>query len=147
MVGFHDGAIMAHLGAPDMRHAIGFALNHPARNPLPVARLDFAALGKLSFRAPDDTRYPALRLARDVMQIRGLAGAAFNAAKEIALDLFIAGRIGFLDMGGLVEDTLITLSGELGLGNAALTLEDVQAADHLARIRAIEAAQKRQKGH
>jgi 1-deoxy-D-xylulose-5-phosphate reductoisomerase len=147
MVGFHDGAIMAHLGAPDMRHAIGYALNHPQRSPIPVARLDFAALGKLSFRAPDDARYPALRLARDVMRTRGMAGAAFNAAKEIALDLFIAGRIGFLDMGGLVEDTLATLSGEMSLGNAVLTLEDVQRADHLARIRAHEAATKRQKGH
>ena len=147
MVGFQDGAVMAHLGAPDMRHAIGYALNHPARSPLPVARLDFAALGKLTFRAPDDARYPALRLARDVMAVRGLAGAIFNAAKEVALDLFIAGRIGFLDMGHLVEDTLTNLSGELSLGNAVLTLEDVQQADHLARIRAQDAAQKRQKGH
>lgn len=146
MVGFHDGAIMAHLGAPDMRHAIGYALNHPARQPLPVARLDFAALGKLSFRAPDDARYPALRLAREVMATRGLSGAVFNAAKEIALDLFIEGKIGFLDMGALVEDTLSTVSGELSLGNAALTLEDVQAADHLARIRAREVANKKQKG-
>jgi 1-deoxy-D-xylulose-5-phosphate reductoisomerase len=146
MVGFHDGAIMAHLGAPDMRHAIGYALNHPTRCPLPVARIDFAALGKLSFRAPDEARYPALRLAREVMQTRGLAGAVFNAAKEIALDLFIAGRIGFLDMGGLVEDTLARLSGEMRLGNAALSLEEVQGADHLARIRAHEAAQMRQKG-
>ena len=147
MVGFHDGAIMAHLGAPDMRHAIGFALNHPNRSPLPVARLDFAALGKLSFHAPDEARYPALRLAREVMATRGLAGAVFNAAKEIALDLFIAGRIGFLDMGHLVDDTLGMLSGEVSLGNAAQTLEDVQGADHLARIRAHEAAQKWQKGH
>ena len=147
MVGFRDGAIMAHLGAPDMRHAIGYALNHPNRSPLPVARLDFAALGQLSFRAPDDNRYPALRLARDVMQTRGFAGAVFNAAKEIALDLFIAGKIRFLDMAGLVEDTLTLLSGELSLGNAVLTLEDVQAADHLARIRAHEAALTRQKGH
>ena len=147
MVGFHDGAIMAHLGAPDMRHAIGYALNHPARKTIPVARLDFAALGKLTFRAPDDSRYPALRLARDVMEIRGLAGAVFNAAKEIALDLFIAGRIGFLDMGHLVEDTLTKLSGEIRLGNAAVALEDVHGADHLARIRTHEAAQKRQEGH
>lgn len=94
-----------------------------------------------------DARYPALRLARAVMQTRGLAGAAFNAAKELALDLFIAGRIGFLDMGALVEDTLITLSGGLSLGNAMLALEDVQRADHLARIRAQEAALRRQKGH
>ena len=143
MVGFHDGAIMAHLGAPDMRHAIGYALNHPVRQPLPVARLDFAALGQLSFRAPDDVRYPALRLARDVMATRGLAGAVFNAAKEIALDQFIAGKIRFLDMGSLVENTLNKVSGELSLGNAALTLEDVQRADHLARVRAHEAALNR----
>ena len=147
MVGYQDGAIMAHLGAPDMRHAIGYALNHPERAALPVARLDFASVGKLTFLAPDDLRYPALRLAREVMHTRGLAGAAFNAAKEIALDLFIEGRLGFLDMGAVVEDTLITLSGEFSLGNAALTLEDVQQADHLARIRAQEAAIKRIKGH
>ncbi|MBC7479727.1 MAG: 1-deoxy-D-xylulose-5-phosphate reductoisomerase, partial [Pseudorhodobacter sp.] len=93
MVGFRDGAVMAHLGAPDMRHAIGYALNWPDRQSLPVARLDFAAIGQLTFRAPDLTRYPALRLAAEVMAVRGLAGCAFNAAKEVALDMFIAGRI------------------------------------------------------
>lgn len=97
MVGFHDGAIMAHLGSPDMRHPIGYALNWPDRAPLPVARLDLAQLSTLTFRAPDMTRYPALRLAREVMAIRGLAGAAFNAAKEVALDGFLAGRIGFME--------------------------------------------------
>ncbi len=146
MIGFHDGAVMAHLGAPDMRHAIGYALNHPDRDPLPVARLDFAALGKLSFLAPDEARYPALRLARQVMQTRGLAGAVFNAGKEIALDHFIAGRIGFLDMSGLVEDTLNRLQAETDLGKADLTLEDVQGADHLARVRAEEFVQTWQKG-
>ncbi len=147
MVGFQDGAIMAHLGAPDMRHAVGYALNHPQRCALPVARLDFAALGQLTFRAPDDLRYPALRLARTVMETRGLAGAVFNAAKEVALDLFIAGRIGFLDMGHLVEDTLAKCHGDIGLGKAASALEEVQRADHLARIRAHEVAQIWQKGH
>lgn len=106
MVGFHDGAIMAHLGSPDMRHPIGYALNWPDRAPLPVARLDLAQLSTLTFRAPDMVRYPALRLAREVMAVRGLAGAAFNAAKEVALDGFLAGRIGFMDMGRVVEDTL-----------------------------------------
>lgn len=101
----------------------------------------------MPFRAPDEVRNPALRLARAVMATRGLSGAAFNAAKEIALDLFIEGRIGILDMGHLVEDTLTMISGELSLGNAALTLEDVQGADHLARIRAQEVANLRQKGH
>ena len=139
MVGFHDGAVMAHLGAPDMRHAIGFALNWPTRQPLPVARLDLAHVGQLTFRAPDLTRYPALRLAREVMATRGLAGAAFNAAKEVALDKFIAGHIGFMDMAGLVETTLTKVAGETNLGSAATSLQDVMAMDHLARVRASEA--------
>jgi 1-deoxy-D-xylulose-5-phosphate reductoisomerase len=145
MVGYRDGAIMAHLGAHDMRHSIGYALNWPARAALPVERLDFARLAQLTFRAPDDARYPALRLSRDVMATRGLAGAVFNAAKEMALDHFIDGRIGFMDMAGVVEDTLARLSTEISLGNAALALDEVQAADYLARIRADEAATKRQR--
>ena len=146
MVGFRDGAVMAHMGAPDMRHPIGYALNWPNRSALPVARLDLAKLGQLTFRDPDLARFPALRLCRDVMAVRGLAGAAFNAAKEVALDHFIAGQIGFMDMAGVVEDTLLALSAQSGLGIAAQTLEDVQAMDHLARIRASEAAVKRAKG-
>ncbi len=138
MVGFRDGAVMAHLGAPDMRHAIGYALNWPARAALPVARLDLAAVGKLTFRAPDLVRYPALRLAREVMDLRGLAGCAFNAAKEVALDMFIAGRIGFMDMAGLVETVLTRLSGEASLTRAANDLSDVMEMDNLARIRAVE---------
>ncbi|AWB48704.1 1-deoxy-D-xylulose-5-phosphate reductoisomerase [Gemmobacter aquarius] len=140
LVGFRDGAVMAHLGPPDMRHAIGFALNFPDRAALPVARLDLAKLGSLTFQAPDPERFPALRLSREVMRIRGLSGAAFNAAKEIALDHFMEGRLGFLDMAGLVEATLARLSSETGLGNAATTLEDVLGMDHLARVRANELA-------
>ena len=146
MVGFRDGAVMAHLGVPDMRHPIGYALNWPQRAPLPVARLDLAKLGALTFRDPDMQRYPALRLCREVMAVRGLAGAAFNAAKEVALDHFIASQIGFMDMAGVVEDTLTQLSRDCGLGIAAQTLEDVQAIDHLTRIRAAEVAMKRAKG-
>ena len=133
MVGFHDGAIMAHIGAPDMRHAIGYALHWPDRRDLPVARLDLAQVATLTFRAPDMARYPALRLARDVMATRGLAGAAFNAAKETALDHFLAGRIGFMDMARVVEDTLDQLSRDCGLGNAADSLEKVLSMDHVAR--------------
>lgn len=139
MVGYRDGAIMAHLGAADMRHAIGYALNWPARAELPVARLDFAALGRLSFRAPEDARYPALRLARAVMAQRGLAGAAFNAAKEIALDHFIGGGIGFADMAGVVEDTLAALSRGDGLGKAPVALDEVLEMDGTARRVAGEA--------
>ena len=144
MIGFRDGAVMAHLGAHDMRHSIGYALNWPDRAALPVQRLDFAALSQLTFRAPDLARYPALRLARDVMAARGQAGNVFNAAKEVALDHFLAGSIGFMDMAGVVEDTLSLVSSDLSLGKAATTLDEVIGADHLARIRANEAATKRQ---
>ena len=133
LVGFSDGALMAHLGAPDMRHAIGYALNWPERAHLPVARLDLAQIGALSFRAPDPERFPALRLARDVMALGGTAGAAFNAAKEAALDGFIAGRIGFLAMAGLVENVLSEMSSRQGLGNAALSLDNVMQTDAEAR--------------
>jgi len=140
MVGFRDGGMMAHLGAADMRHSIGYALNWPARDPLPVARLDLAAIGKLTFRAPDPARYPALRLAYAVMATGGLAGAVFNAAKEVALDHFIAGSIGFAQMAGLVEASLARLSSDICLGKAVEGLEDVLQADHLTRIRAREIA-------
>jgi 1-deoxy-D-xylulose-5-phosphate reductoisomerase len=146
LVGFRDGGVMAHLGPADMRHAIGFALHWPDRGHVPVERLDLARLGSLSFEAPDSARFPALRLAREVMQMRGLSGAAFNAAKEIALDHFMAGEIGFLDMAAVVEDTLTQLAGEDGLGHSATGLDDVLAMDHLARVRAGEAAQKLKEG-
>ena len=140
MVGFRDGAIMAHMGAPDMRHSIGYALNWPNRDELPVARLDLARIASLTFRAPDLARYPALRLAREVMARRGLAGAAFNASKEVALDRFLAGGIGFMDMAGVVEATLEALDPQMGGANLPQALEDVLQMDHLARRTAGEIA-------
>ena len=133
LVGFCDGALMAHVGPPDMRHAIGFALHHPERRALPVERLDLARIGALTFREPDLARYPALRLARDVMQRGGLAGCVFNAAKERSLDAFIEGRIGFLEMAAVVEDVLERIEGEAGLIDASMTLDNVLQTDHLAR--------------
>lgn len=133
MVGFRDGGIIAHLGVPDMRHPIGFALNWPERAPLPVARLDFARLGQLTFRTPDDSRYPALRLSREVMAAGGLAGTVFNAAKEVALDRFIAGQIGFAAMAGLVEATLTALSAQFGQGAGLQSLDEILAMDLRAR--------------
>ncbi len=133
MVGFKDGALMAHVGPPDMRHAIGYALHWPERRELPVERLDLARIGQLTFRAPDEIRWPALRLAREVMQTGGLSGAVFNAAKETALDGFIAGRIGFPDMAAVVEEVLTKLSGQSGHIDATMTLDNVAKIDHLAR--------------
>lgn len=133
MVGFADGALMAHIGPPDMRHAIGFALNWPERRRLPVERLDFAAMGRFTFAAPDELKYPALRLAREVMAADGLAGAVLNGAKERALDGFLERRIGFLHMAEIVEEVLINMSGE-GLGAGKMTLDTVLEADARARL-------------
>lgn len=137
LVGFKDGALMAHMGAPDMRHAIGYALHWPERRDLPVERLDLAKLGSLQFEAPDEIRFPALRLAREVMEIGGLSGAVFNAAKESALDLFIAGKIGFTDMADVVERVLAQMSPDLGQQEADITLDMVYEADAEARARVL----------
>lgn len=144
LVGFRDGALMAHLGPPDMRHAIGYALHWPERGDIPVERLDLAKVAQLTFRAPDETRYPALRLAREVMEAGGLSGAVFNAAKERALDAFIAGEISFLDMAAVVEDVLSEMTGQ-GHINVEFSLDNVVAVDHLAREAAARViAQRRQ---
>jgi len=138
LVGFNDGALMAHVGPPDMRHAIGYALHWPERRALPVERLDLAKIGSLTFEAPDHARYPALGIATRVMDESGLSGAVFNAAKERALDGFIAGEIGFLDMAQVVSRTLDKMSSRDGLQNASVTLDNVLETDRLARIYAAE---------
>ncbi len=138
LVGFADGALMAHVGPPDMRHAIGFALHYPDRKALPVERLDLVSLGQLTFRHADEARWPALRLAREVMATGGLSGAVFNAAKERALDGFIERRIGFQQIAAVVEEVLSRVSAQPSHIDAAITLDNVMQVDHLARVRADE---------
>ena len=143
LVGFNDGALMAHVGPPDMRHAIGYALHHPERRHLPVERLDLAAIGIFEFRASDDNRWPALRIAREVMARGGLAGAVFNAAKETALDGFIAGHLKFTQMSDVVSQTLDELDAADGHIDATMSLDNVLETDHLARKVARSAIEKR----
>ena len=143
LVGFNDGALMAHIGPSDMRHAIGFALHHPHRRSLPVERLDLAKIGTFEFRAPDDVRWPALRLAREVMERGGMSGAVFNAAKEIALDGFIEGRLQFPQMAEVVEEVLEGLIPDTSLIDANMTLDNVAQVDHLARQTAKAVIKKR----
>lgn len=143
LVGFNDGALMAHLGAPDMRHAIGYALNWPDRAGLPVARLDLARAGRLDFSAPDMRRYPALELAQQVMTMGGVAGAVFNAAKEVALDQFIAGQIRFTDMAAIVADTLEIYAATADMGKVPASLADVLETDTEARVLAGQVGRKR----
>jgi 1-deoxy-D-xylulose-5-phosphate reductoisomerase len=146
LVGFADGGLIAHVGPPDMRHAIGYALHWPERRALPVAALDLAAAGTLEFRTPCETRYPALRLARAVMEEGGLAGAIFNAAKERALDHFIKGRLGFMAMAPLVETVLERLLALPEARGGTLTLDRVAHMDHLARQCADQVAKKIEQG-
>jgi 1-deoxy-D-xylulose-5-phosphate reductoisomerase len=133
MVGFEDGSIIAQLGPSDMRGPIGYALNWPDRRPLPVERLNFADLGRLDFAPVDTDRFPALRLAREVLERGGLTGTVFNAAKEAALDAFIARRIGFLDMAVLVEHVLGELADDAASVAPGYDLDTVIALDRDAR--------------
>ncbi len=136
MVGFTDGSIMAQLGPPDMRGAIGYALNWPERRGLPVQRLDFGLLARLDFQPVDHDRFPAIGLAYAAASLGGLAGAVFNAAKEVALDGFIAQRIGFLDMARLVAHVFDDMSGEAARYGTGYGLDDVNGTDSEARARA-----------
>jgi 1-deoxy-D-xylulose-5-phosphate reductoisomerase len=144
LVGFNDGALMAHVGPHDMRHAIGFALNWPERKDLPVQRLDLARIGQLNFRAPEAARYPALAIAQKVMQAGGLTGAVFNAAKERALDGFLAGACSFTDMARIVDRVVDVMLSKEGLQNATITLDSVNEADAIARALTGEEIAKRE---
>lgn len=130
MVGYRDGSVLAQLGSPDMRTAIGYALGWPQRPALPVQKLDFAKLARLDFSVPDEARFPALRLAREAMAAGGLAGAVLNGAKEAALEAFIAGQVGFLQIAEVVEAAMERLLAGLP---QEFDLDAVFAADGEAR--------------
>ena len=133
MVRFKDGAIIAQLGPADMRGPIGFALNYPGCRDLPVEALDFAAIGKLEFEAPDPDRFPSLRLARAAMEAGGACGAVFNAAKEAALDAFLAGGLKFPDMAAIVEKVMDEMGQDAVSVSAADGLDPILELDARAR--------------
>jgi 1-deoxy-D-xylulose-5-phosphate reductoisomerase len=133
-VAFTDGSMIAQMGLPDMRTPIAYALAYPSRITIDVNRLDLIALSRLDFEFPDELRFPALRLAREVMAQGNAAGAVLNGAKETALEAFITGKIKFLDMAVVVEKTLERLS----ILPAPQTLGDVFESDHMARHYALQ---------
>jgi 1-deoxy-D-xylulose-5-phosphate reductoisomerase len=128
MVYYRDGSVLAQLGSPDMRIPIAHTLAWPQRMATVSRRLDLAAVGRLEFQAPDIVRFPALRIAREVLQTGGGTPTILNAANEIAVEAFLQKRIGFLDISQLVERVL----QKLGTPTAG-TLEDVIALDEMAR--------------
>jgi 1-deoxy-D-xylulose-5-phosphate reductoisomerase len=130
IVCFRDGGALAHLGYPDMRVPISFALTYPDRMPTPVPRLDLAAGLTLEFQAPDPKRFPLLALAREAGERGGTFPCAFNAANEIAVAAFLEGRVAFTDIASLVEHALATVDG-----TAARDLDELNEVD--ARVRGI----------
>lgn len=105
-VEFFDGSTICQLGPPDMRIPIQYALTYPHRRNLPTQRLDLAEIGKLTFEKPDPDRFPSLRMAYEVLALGGTSATVFNAANEVAVDLFLKNKIGFLRIFELVDRAL-----------------------------------------
>jgi len=128
LVRFRDGAALAHLGYPDMRVPISYALTYPERAATPVAPLDLAVGLTLEFHAPDLETFPMLALARHAGELGGTYPCAYNAANEVAVAAFLDGRLSFLGIGDAVEETLAAVDGA-----PARDLGDLTEADERAR--------------
>lgn len=128
MVEYCDGSVLAQLGSPDMRTPIAYALGWPNRMDAPTTRLNLAQFGSLTFEQPDETRFPALRLARRALQSGGSAPTILNAANEVAVARFLAGEVGFLDIAAIVEHTMDRVASQ-----PLNSLEDVMTIDGEAR--------------
>jgi 1-deoxy-D-xylulose-5-phosphate reductoisomerase len=116
------------MGYPDMRVPISYALHHPERVEVPVPPLDLPALGKLTFEEVDDEAFPALRLARAAAEAGGTAPCVLNAANEIAVHAFLSGRLPFLGIPAVIEETLARLPAQ-----PVRAFESLYDADHEAR--------------
>ncbi len=132
LVEYADGSMLAQLGSPDMRVPIGHVLAWPERMATGARRLDLLEVARLDFEAPDEARFPALRLARDALRRGGAAPLVLNAANEVAVEAFLAGRIHFPDIAASVEAVLAMIDQPL-----PATISDVLALD--AEVRALAA--------
>jgi 1-deoxy-D-xylulose-5-phosphate reductoisomerase len=132
MVTLCDGAVLAHLGCPDMRVPIAYALRHPERAALEVAALDLAAVGSLTFEPPDLEAFPALALAREAAVAGGTAPCVLNAANEIAVRAFLDGAIAFTRIAEVIEAALDELGSE-ALGEFEVLFDADRRARELAR--------------
>ena len=133
MVEFRDRSTLAQLGPSDMRVPIASCLAWPQRMETPLAPLDLAAIGELTFHAPDEERFPATRLAREAIRAGGSAPAILNAANEVAVAAFLAGQIRFTRIAALVEETLQRSND----APRPASLEEVLAVDQSARMQAL----------
>jgi 1-deoxy-D-xylulose-5-phosphate reductoisomerase len=130
MVAYVDGSVLAQLGTPDMRTPIAFALGYPQRMPSPGKRLDFAETRSLTFEPPDPIRFPALRLARECLRKGRGAPTVLNAANEIAVQAFLQGGLGFLQIAGIVEEAILAL-GDAPIESLAAVLDLDAEARHI----------------
>jgi 1-deoxy-D-xylulose-5-phosphate reductoisomerase len=131
LVEYIDGSVLAQLGAPDMRIPIAHTLAWPERMATPCERLDLVRTGTLRFEAPDPERFPALGLARSALEAGGAAPAVLSAANEVAVEAFLAGEVGFLDIASIADETLQCYGPD-----APRSIADVLAVDSEARVRA-----------
>jgi 1-deoxy-D-xylulose-5-phosphate reductoisomerase len=136
MVEFRDHSTLAQLGSPDMRVPIAHALAWPERMATPCQPLDLATIGRLDFEAPDLVRFPAIRLARAAIEAGGARPAILNAANEVAVAAFLEGRIGFLEIAMIVEETLTRYSPA-----SPASIEEIWAIDREARGHAVSRAE------
>lgn len=135
LVHYVDGSVLAQMATPDMRIPIAYALAWPDRAPVSAARLNLAQVGQLTFEAPDAERFPALGLCRSALDRGAAATTAISAANEIAVETFLARRIGFLDICRVVEEAMSELEGaESGLiAKSPTSFDEVAAVDQAAR--------------
>ncbi|MEO6433878.1 MAG: 1-deoxy-D-xylulose-5-phosphate reductoisomerase [Sphingomicrobium sp.] len=131
LVEFVDGSMLAQLGSPDMRIAIAYALAWPKRMATPAERLNLIDVARLDFEAPDETRFPALKLARCALEAGGAAPIVLNAANEVAVERFLAQQLGFADIARIVEQSLATDDSL-----EPRSIDDVLAIDQAVRVRA-----------
>lgn len=146
LVQYKDGSLLAQLGSPDMRTPIAHCLSFPRRMPVPVKRLNLAELGTMTFEAPDTVRFPCLGIALDALETGGAAPAALNAADEVAVEAFLKGRIGFLDIPAAISAVLEHLSAANRL-KPSKCVEDVLALDSEARQKTLEWVESRSSWH
>jgi 1-deoxy-D-xylulose-5-phosphate reductoisomerase len=133
LVEYSDGSVLAELGSPDMRTPIASALAWPDRMDTPVKRLELGQLARLDFEAPDVVRFPALRLAREVIEAGGSAPVVMNAANEVAVEAFLDGHCSFLDIASSVEEALALSVNDADIPSVLSAFEDVYAIDGRAR--------------
>ncbi len=135
-VTYADGAVLTHMGVPDMKIPLSYAMFWPHRAHLPSTHLDITKMPKLQFMLPDMEKFPSLQLARNCLQSGGMASVALNAANEVAVSAFLAKQIGFMDIFALVADVLRSAAGLAAWAQKPQSVAEIAAFDAEIRMRA-----------